>query len=75
MVRAARKQTVDKFKRYRARQKARGMKLVRIWVPDPNAPGFRAEARRQARLLRGAPEEAEALDFIAASLDDRGWTS
>jgi len=56
----------DKFQRYRARQKVRGMKLLRVWVPDPQAPGFKIEAHRQARLLRGAPEEAEALDFIEA---------
>jgi Protein of unknown function (DUF3018) len=43
------------------------MKLLRIWVPDPNAPGFAEEVRRQAALLRGAPEEEEALDFIEAA--------
>jgi hypothetical protein len=45
------------------------MKLLRVWVPDPRAPGFREEAHRQAQLLRGAPEESEALDFIAAAAD------
>ncbi len=69
MPRAARKDGLDKFKRYRATQKQRGMKLVRLWVPDPQAPGFRREARRQAQLLRGAPEEREALDFIEAAAD------
>lgn len=56
------------------RRKARipsrkGMKLLRLWVPDPKAPGFAAEARRQAALLRDAPEEREALDFIEAAAD------
>lgn len=69
MPRPARKDGLDKFKRYRATQKQRGMKLVRLWVPDPHAPGFRREARRQAELLRGAPEEREALDFIEAAAD------
>lgn len=46
------------------------MKLLRLWVPDPHAPGFQQEARRQAQLLRGAPEEQEALDFIAAAMAD-----
>ncbi len=46
------------------------MKLVRIWVPDPNAPGFNAASRREAELLRGAPEEQEALDFIDAAMRD-----
>jgi hypothetical protein len=45
------------------------MKLVRLWVPDPKAPGFIEEAARQARLLRDAPEEKEALDFIEAVAD------
>ncbi len=55
---------LDKFRRYRASRRAAGMKLLRIWVPDPSAPGFREEARRQASMLRGAPEQEEALDFI-----------
>ena len=42
------------------------MKLLRIWVPDPNAPGFQEEAERQAVLLQGAPEEAETMDFLEA---------
>jgi mRNA interferase MazF len=43
------------------------MRLLRVWVPDPHAPGFLEEAHRQARLLRNAPEEREALDFIEAA--------
>jgi len=57
---------LDKFQRYRATQRARGMKLLRVWVPDPQAPGFKAEAERQAQLLRNAPEEVETLEFIEA---------
>jgi hypothetical protein len=49
------------------------MKLLRIWVPDPKAPGFAEEARRQAALLRGAPEERAALDFIEAVMDTEDW--
>jgi hypothetical protein len=65
----ARKEGLDKFARYRASQKQRGMKLVRLWVPDPKAPGFRRQARRQALLLHGAQEEREALDFIESVAD------
>jgi len=64
--------TPDKFKRYRAAKRDSGMKLLRIWVPDPHAPGFREEAARQAALLRGASEEGEALAFIEAAAD---WDS
>ena len=69
MPRSGRADGLDKFRRYGAARQARGMKLLRVWVPDPHAPGFREEARRQAQLLRDAPEEREALDFIAAAAD------
>jgi hypothetical protein len=55
MSRAIRNDGLDKFRRYRANQRARGMKLLRLWVPDPTAPGFADEAHRQAALLRGTP--------------------
>lgn len=45
------------------------MRSLQVRVPDPQAPGFREEAHRQALLLRGAPEEREALDFIEAAAD------
>lgn len=72
--RASRTDGLDKFQHYRASQRASGMKLLRVWVPDPQAPGFRDEACRQALILRGAPEEADALDFIEAAMawDDAG---
>jgi hypothetical protein len=60
---------LTKFGRYRASRRGQGMKLLRIWVPDPAIPGFRDEARRQAAALRAAPEQQEALDFIEAAGD------
>ncbi len=69
MPRPATTDGLNKFTRYRATRQARGMKLLRVWVPNPEAPGFHAEAHRQAGLLRHAPEEREALDFIMAAAD------
>ena len=66
---AARKDGLTKFQRYRQAQSQKGMKLLRVWVPDPSRPEFAREAGRQARLLRGRPEEAEALAFIQAAFD------
>lgn len=73
VARLPRADGLTKFQRYRATRRAGGMKLVRIWVPDPHASGFAEEARRQAALLAGAPEEQDALDFIekAADWDER----
>ncbi len=58
---------LTKFQRYRLSQERKGMKLLRVWTPDPRRPEFAREARRQAELLRGRPEQQEALDFIAAA--------
>jgi Protein of unknown function (DUF3018) len=69
MLRAkpAPKDGLTKFQRYRRARIDKGMKLLRVWVPDPTQPEFAQEAARQARLLRGRPEEGEALAFIEAA--------
>ena len=59
----------SKFSRYRAARKAEGLKLLRMWTPDPKSPGFRADINRQIATLYGAPEEREALNFIEAAGD------
>ena len=69
MPRPAKSDGFDKFRRYRAVRRAKGMRLLRMWVPDLNAPGFKEELERQAALLRGAAEEREALGFIEAVAD------
>ncbi len=58
---------LTKFQRYRLSKQRKGMKLLRVWVPDPSRPEFAREAQRQAELLRARPEQREALDFIAAA--------
>ena len=60
---------LSKFQRYRQTQHNRGMKLLRVWVPDPQRPEFAREAERQANLLRGRVEEKEALHFIEAAFE------
>ncbi len=60
---------LTKFQRYRRGQLNKGMKLLRIWVPDPKRPEFAEEAARQAELVRGRVEENEALAFIEAAFD------
>ena len=60
---------LSKFQRYRKSQESRGMKLLRIWVPDPRRPEFAKEAARQGKLLRERPEEKEAMAFIEAVVE------
>ena len=60
---------LSKFQRYRKTQHSKGMKLLRVWVPDTHKPEFAQEAERQAKLLRGRPEEKEILAFMDAAFD------
>jgi hypothetical protein len=60
---------IDKLPEQPVEQKRSGMRQLRMWLPDTGTPEFQAEARRQAALLRGAPEEAEAEDFIQKAGD------
>ncbi len=73
MPRSAPKDDRSKFARYRANKRAKGMKLLRMWVPDPNAPGFEDEVARQAALLKDAPEQKETLEFFEAIEREDGW--
>lgn len=54
----------DKFRRYRERKKAKGLREVRLWVPDVHGPGFWERSVRAAAILRHAPEEEETMLFI-----------
>lgn len=63
----------ERMKKYRVRQRASGLRLVQLWVPDTRSPVFAAECRRQSALLHGDPAETESLEFIgkvAAWKDD-----
>lgn len=54
----------ERMRGYRARKQASGLRLIQLWVPDTRSKRFAAECKRQCRLLKGDPAEAEALEFI-----------
>lgn len=59
----------DKVRAHRARLRAQGLRPVQIWVPDVRSPAFKAEARRQSRIIANSPGERETMDFIEAIAD------
>lgn len=59
----------DKVRDHRARMRAKGMKLVQFWVPDTGSAEFKAEARRQSRLIARSPQEAEDQAFVDSLSD------
>ena len=40
--------------RHRTNMRRQGMKLVQFWVPDPDAPGYAEECRRQSAIAAKA---------------------
>lgn len=64
---------VRRSARFCARERAQGKKLLRMWVIDPTLPEIREEVARQVVLLRDAPEEREAVDFLEAVWAEDGW--
>ena len=64
----------DKFRRYRARKKAEGLREVRMWVPDVTSPAFWERSVLAAAVLRDAPEEEEVMLLIEAlHAEDGSW--
>jgi hypothetical protein len=50
---------------HRNRLRAAGLKPIQIWVPDPKAPGFAQECKRQSRLIQSDPHEMDDLETMA----------
>jgi hypothetical protein len=62
-----------KARDWRAKQRAKGLRPVQLWLPDTRSAAFRAEARRQAIAASTSPHAAEDqafVDAISISLDD-----
>lgn len=56
----------DKFRAYRARKKAAGLREIRMWVPDVRTKEFWERSVRAAEVLRGDPGEEETMCWIEA---------
>lgn len=54
---------------HRDRLRAAGLKQIQLWVPDPKAPGFAAECRRQSLMIRSDPSEKQDLEALAEIAD------
>lgn len=60
----------DKFRRYRDKKKAQGLREVRMWVPDVNTPGFQERLNRQIAAINARSSSGEALDWIEEVIAD-----
>ena len=60
----------DKFRRYRARKKAAGLREIRLWVPDVTAPGFQERLDAQIARINASESNREALDWMEEVIAD-----
>jgi hypothetical protein len=44
----------EKVRAFRKRMRAKGLRLVQMWLPDTRTAKFAAEAKRQSRLANGS---------------------
>ena len=52
-------------KQHRARQRAKGLRLVQLWLPDTRSRGFAAQVAHDIATLKETPEDkafGEALE-------------
>jgi Protein of unknown function (DUF3018) len=59
-------QRTDKFRAYRARKKAAGLREARMWVPDVNSPEFQQALDAQMERINASEDEREVLIFCEA---------
>jgi hypothetical protein len=55
----------ERVRSHRNRLRDAGLKPVQLWVPDPKAPGFAAECRRQSLIIQNDPAELLDLESFA----------
>src|SRR5208282_2543038 len=52
------KSSREKVRAYRERMRAKGLRLVQMWVPDTQVPGSAVEPRRESVRARGSDSAA-----------------
>ncbi|WP_309610857.1 antitoxin MazE-like protein [Sphingomonas sp.] len=61
----------DKFRAYRAKKKAQGLREVRVWVPDTRTPGFQEAIDRACRAINASEDSRRVqreIDAMTAEL-------
>jgi len=60
----------NKFSRYRAAKRAKGLREIRMWVPDVNAPGFQERLRDQIARINASEDEREVMIWCDAMAEE-----
>ena len=66
------KSSREKVRAYRKRMRAKGLRLVQMWLPDTRTPEFAEQAHRASLAIANSPTEADDQAFIDSV---QWWTS
>jgi Protein of unknown function (DUF3018) len=58
------KSSREKVSAHRKRMRAKGLRLVQMWLPDTRTPEFAEQAHRASLAIANSPTEAEDQAFI-----------
>ncbi|MDB5503623.1 MAG: hypothetical protein JWR89_3525 [Tardiphaga sp.] len=61
-----------RVRKHRDKMKAAGLKPVTIWVPDVNAPEFKAQVAREIAAINASADEKVILDELSG-IEIEGW--
>jgi hypothetical protein len=56
----------DKVRAHHKRLRARGLRPIKLWVPDTRTAAFKIEAHRQSQVVAQSPHARWDQDFIDA---------
>lgn len=54
----------EKVRAHRQRQRAKGLRLVQMWLPDTRSPEFAAEAHRASLAIANSEHEKDDQAFV-----------
>jgi hypothetical protein len=66
------KSSREKVRAYRKRMRAKGLRLVQMWLPDTRTPEFAAQAHKDSLAIANSPTEQDDRAFIDSV---QWWTS
>jgi len=64
--------SAERVRKHRQKMKAAGLKPVTIWVPDVNAPEYRAQIAHDIAVINASESEKEILRELS-DIDTDGW--
>lgn len=63
--------SAERVRKHRETMRAKGLRLIQMWVPDTRAPGFEEAFRREVRLAAEADRrDPDMVSFLDGLLED-----